>query len=188
LVVLGAAGCSGGSAGPAPGDEAASATTAPTDAETARAIEIVEAELLAVPRVDFRSDDEPGCVAEQVVTRIGLERLREVGLDVDAGTPPRLWQPELAEAEGDQVFAAYEHCIDFEQRDVDGFVEDDGLTEDEARCVSRAYRASGIPRIHGLEEPHGAPADLTPARRAAHEDLDVFLDAAKDACRDWIQE
>lgn len=157
-------------------------------ADTERAVEVVAAELVATPRAEFRDDAAPRCIAEQVVERLGLERLGEVGLDVDRGTPPRLWQPELTEAEGDQVFAAYEHCIDFEQRDVEGFVEDDGLTEDQARCVSRAYRASGIPRAHALEPPHSTVAELTPERLAAHEDLDVFLTATKDACRDWIRE
>jgi hypothetical protein len=61
-----------------------------------------------------------------------------------------------------------------------------GLTEAQARCVSQGYRGSGIPRVHMLEPPHGTT--LGPDRLAAHEDLDVFLHGAEQACRDWITE
>jgi hypothetical protein len=70
-------------------------------------------------------------------------------------------------------------------RDVESYM-GDGLTEAQARCVSQGYRGSGIPRIHMLEPPHGTT--LGPDRLAAHEDLDVFLHAAEQACRDWITE
>jgi hypothetical protein len=154
-------------------------------ADHAAAVEIVAAELLAVPRADFRADDEARCVATQVVAAIGLDRLEEVGLDLETETPPTLWQPELTEAEGDMVYRAYDDCLGLERRDVAGFMTD-GLTEAQARCVSQGYRGSGIPRVHMLEPPHGTT--LGPDRVAAHEDLDVFLNAAKQACRDWITE
>jgi hypothetical protein len=151
----------------------------------AAAVEIITAGLLTVPRADFRVNDEARCVATQVVAEIGLDRLEEVGLGLETETPPSLWQPELTEAEGDLVYGAYDDCLDLERRDVEGFMTD-GLTEAQARCVSHGYRGSGIPRIHMLEPPHGTT--LAPDRVAAHEDLDEFLDAAKQACRDWIKE
>jgi hypothetical protein len=147
------------------------------------AVEIITAELLAVPRADFRADDEARCVATHVVADVGLDRLEEVGLDLETETPPTLWQPELTEAEGDMVYRAYDDCLDLGRRDVAGFMAD-GLTEAQARCVSQGYRGSGIPRVHMLEPPHGTA--LGPDRLAAHEDLDLFLNAAKQACRDWI--
>ena len=153
--------------------------------DDAAAVEIVTAGLLATPRADFRADDEARCVATQVVAEVGVDRLAEVGLGLETETPPTLWQPELTEAEGDMVYGAYDDCLDLERRDVEGFMTD-GLTEAQARCVSQAYRGSGIPRVHMLEPPHGAT--LAPDRVAAHEDLDVYLDAAKRACRDWITE
>jgi hypothetical protein len=153
--------------------------------DQAAAVEIITAELLALPRADFRADDEARCVATHVVAELGLDRLEEVGLDLETDTPPTLWQPELTEAEGDMVYGAYDDCLDLERRDVDGFMSD-GLTEAQARCVSQGYRGSGIPRVHMLEPPHGET--LAPDRVAAHEDLDMFLDAAKQACRDWITE
>ena len=107
------------------------------------------------------------------------------GLDLETETPPTLWQPELTEAEGDMVYEAYDDCLDLERRDVESYMAD-GLTEAQARCVSQGYRGSGIPRVHMLEPPHGTT--LGPDRLAAHEDLDVFLNAATQACRDWITE
>jgi hypothetical protein len=154
-------------------------------ADDAAAVEIIAADLLAVPRADFRADDEAPCVATRVVAELGLDRLEDVGLDLEAEAPPTLWQPELTEAEGDMVYEAYDACLDLERRDVEGYMAD-GLTEAQARCVSRGYRGSGIPRIHMLEPPHGTT--LGPDRRAAHEDLDVFLSAARQACLDWITE
>jgi hypothetical protein len=151
----------------------------------AAAVEIITAGLQTVPRAEFRADDEARCVATQVVAEIGLDRLEEVGLGLDTETPPTLWQPALTEAEGDMVYGAYDECLDLERRDVEGFMTE-GLTEAQARCVSRGYRGSGIPRVHMLEPPHGAT--LAPDRVAAHEDLDVYLDVAKRACRDWITE
>ena len=151
----------------------------------AAAVEIITAELLALPRADFGADDEARCVATHVVAELGLERLGEVGLDLETETAPTLWQPELTEAEGDVVYGAYDDCLDLERRDVEGFMTD-GLTEAQARCVSQGYRGSGIPRVHMLEPPHGTT--LGPDRLAAHEDLDVFLNAATQACRDWITE
>lgn len=153
--------------------------------DDAAAVEIVTAGLLAEPRADFQVDDEARCVATRVVAEVGLDRLEEVGLGLEAETPPTLWQPELTEAEGDMVYGAYDDCLDLERRDVEAFMTD-GLTEAEARCVSQGYRGSGIPRVHMLEPPHGTA--LAPDRVAAHEDLDVFLDVAKQACRDWIRE
>ncbi|MGH9258319.1 MAG: hypothetical protein ACRD08_00235, partial [Acidimicrobiales bacterium] len=135
--------------------------------DSAAAVEIVTEELLAVPRADFRADDEARCVATQVVAEIGLDRLEEVGLDLETETPPTLWQPELTEAEGDMVYWAYDDCLDLARRDVEGFMTD-GLTEAQARCVSQGYRGSGIPRVHMLEPPHGNT--LGPDRVAAHED------------------
>jgi hypothetical protein len=151
----------------------------------AAAVEIITADLLAVPRAEFRADDEARCVATHVVAELGLDRLEEVGLVLETETPPTLWQPELTEVEGDMVYGAYDDCLDLERRDVEGFMTD-GLTEAQARCVSHGYRGSGIPRVHMLEPPHGTT--LGPDRLAAHEDLDVFLSAAKQACRDWITE
>ena len=151
--------------------------------DDAAAVEVITADLLVAPRADFRADDEAHCVATHVVTDLGVDRLEEVGLELGTGTPPRLWQPELTEAEGDMVYDAYADCLDLERRDIEGYMTD-GLTEAQARCVSRGYRGSGIPRVHMLEPPHGTT--LSPDRIAAHEDLDVFLNAATQACRDWI--
>lgn len=153
--------------------------------DDAAAVEIITADLLMAPRADFRKDDEARCVATHVVTELGLDRLAEIGLELETGTPPTLWQPELTEAEGDMVHEAYAECLDLERRDIESYMTD-GLTEAQARCVSRGYRGSGIPRVHMLEPPHGTT--LGPDRLAAHEDLDVFLSAAKQACRHWITE
>jgi hypothetical protein len=147
------------------------------------AVDVVVADMQAYPRADFRSDDERRCVAEQVVDAIGLDRLREVGLDVDQAGPPSLWQPKLTRAEGNAVYAAYDDCLDLEQRDVEAFMAE-GMSRAQALCASRGYRASGIPRVHTLEPPHTGE----PTRVAAHADLEAFLDAAKQACRDWIRE
>ena len=149
------------------------------------AVAIITVDLLAVPRADFRADEEARCVATHVVAEVGLDSLEEVGLDLETETPPTLWQPELTEAEGDMVYEAYDDCLDLERRDVESYMAD-GLTEAQARCVSQGYRGSGIPRVHMLEPPHGTT--LGPDRLAAHEDLDVFLNAATQACRDWITE
>lgn len=172
--------CSGsGSSGARP--EPASGV-APDEPERAAAVELVADDLVAYPRADFQGDDEPRCVAEAIVDGVGLDRLREVGLDVDAGTPPRLWEPELTTDEGDLVYAAYDDCLDFRRRDIEGFTAE-GLTDAQAACVSDGYRASGVPRAHGLERPHAG----APTRVEAHTHLEEFLEATKAACRDWIR-
>jgi hypothetical protein len=166
-----------------PARDQAEQELAPEDeAERAAAIEVIMADLVEYPRAEFTSDDQPGCVAERIVDGLGVERLAEVGLDGEARTAPTLWQPELTVAEGDVVYAAYGECIDFEARDVEQFMTE-GLSEAQARCVSTAYRTSGIPRAHGLERPH----DGVPTRVEAHTHLEEFLNATKTACRDWIR-
>jgi hypothetical protein len=158
------------------------ACTSGDDGEDA-AVSIVAADMEAYPRAEFRNAGERRCVAEQVVDAIGLDRLREVGLDVGQARPPSLWQPKLTRAEGDAVYAAYDDCLGLEDRDVEAFMAE-GMSRAQALCASRGYRASGIPLVHTLEPPHTGE----PTRVAAHADLEAFLDAAKQACRAWIRE
>lgn len=146
-------------------------------------VDVVARGLTALPRADFRDDEEPRCVAEAIVTVIETERLEELGLDVDGRTPPTLHGPDLTAEEGDLVYAAYDGCLDFESRDVENFTVD-GLTEAQARCVSGAYRGSGIPQAQLLERlPDGT---MLQAEANAH--LDSLLAAMRTSCRDWITE
>jgi hypothetical protein len=150
--------------------------------DRAAAVDVIAQDLLAYPRAEFTSDEEPRCVADAVVDGLGLERLTRVGLDIDTGKAPTLWQPELTEAEGDVVYAAYDDCLDFESSDIERFMAD-GLSRAQAQCASDAYRASGIPRVHGLEPPHTGEPDSV----EAHAHLEAFINATKTACRAWIQ-
>ena len=150
--------------------------------DRAAAVDVIARDLLAYPRAEFTSDEDPRCVADAIVDRVGLERLTELGLDIETDDAPTLWQPELTEAEGDVVYAAYDDCLDFESSDIDRFMAD-GLSPGQARCASDAYRASGIPRVHGLEPPHTGEPDSV----EAHARLEDFINATKTACRAWIQ-
>jgi hypothetical protein len=158
------------------------ATSSSGDASTtARAVDIVIVGLTTEARADFRSPREARCVAETIVEDFGLERLGQLGLDLDREVPPTLEIPGLHDDERAQVGAAYDACLDSMQRDIEGFMAD-GLSEPEARCVSASYRASGIPETHLTEPPHGVSTVDTEEARAS---LDTFLEAAKLACRLW---
>jgi hypothetical protein len=148
---------------------------------TARAVDIVVVELTTEARADFRSPREARCVAGAIVEDFGIERLGQLGLDLDREIAPTLEIPGLREEERAQVGAAYDECLDATQRDIEGFMAD-GLSEPEARCVSASYRASGIPETHLTEPPHGVSTVDTEEARAS---LDTFLEAAKLACRLW---
>ena len=144
-------------------------------------VDVVARGVAVQPRADFRDDAEPRCVAEAIVTVVETERLEELGLDVDGRTPPTLHGPDLTAEEGDLVYAAYDGCLDFTARDVENFTAD-GLTEAQARCVSAAYRGSGIPQAQLMERlPDGT---LGQAEANAH--LDTFMAAVRTSCRDWI--
>ncbi|HMG45247.1 MAG TPA: hypothetical protein VK611_28200 [Acidimicrobiales bacterium] len=146
-------------------------------------VDVVARGLSALPRADFRDDEEPRCVAEAIVTVVEIERLEELGLDVDGRTPPTLHGPDLTAEEGDLLYAAYDGCLDFESRDVENFTAD-GLTEAQARCVSGAYRGSGIPQAQLLER----VPDGTMLQASANAHLDSFMSALRTSCRDWITE
>jgi hypothetical protein len=149
--------------------------------DRALGVEVVAAGLTDYPRAELRSDDEVRCVAEGIVDGLGIERLAELGLDVDAEEGPLLYGPDMTGDDADAVYAAYDDCLGFRRRDVEQFVAD-GLSEAEAGCVSDAYRASGIPRAHLVEPPHTGEPD----RIEVHDHLETFLEAAETACRDWI--
>jgi hypothetical protein len=145
------------------------------------AVALVAADLVAYPRAELRSDEESACVARGIVERLGIDRLEALGLDLGARQAPRLYGDDLTQDEGDEVYAAYDQCLDLGQRDVEGFMAD-GLTERQARCVADGYRATGIPRAHLTEPPHsGEPSSVQ-----GHADLEAFLEATKQACRSWL--
>lgn len=165
-----------------PGDEGARTDRDERDdRDRAAAVAVVAEDLEVYPRAQLRDDEEAACVAGAIVDGVGLERLAEVGLDVDAGTPPRLWRPEITEAEGRTVYAAYDGCLDLAGGDVEAYMAD-GLDREQAECASDAYRSSGIPQVHSVEPLHTDD----PTRAAAHGELEAFIEATKAACRAWI--
>lgn len=117
------------------------------------------------------TEEEARCTAERIVRSVGLVRLDELGLAVEAGTPPELSEPALSEEEGDAVFAAIEECIDLEGQ----FVESAGgnASEAELRCVARRYFATDLPRRALLLS--GYDAEL-------HAEIDEALDQAGSQC------
>jgi hypothetical protein len=157
-------------------------TAKPEPRDRAHAVAVVSMGLTEYPRADFESEPQVRCVAKGIVNRFGIDRLQELGLDLDAQQGPRLYVPGLTERERGRVAAAYDACLDPEGGFIDGLVAE-GLSAAEARCVSESYQASGIPTIHLTEAPHGVSlVDTEPAR--GH--LDDFLNAAKLACREWL--
>lgn len=91
------------------------------------------------------TEEEARCTSQHIVRSLGLVRLEELGLAIDAGTPPELSEPPLSSAEGDAVYAAIEQCIDVEGQLVAALAGGDA-TEGQLRCVARRYLETGLPR------------------------------------------
>jgi hypothetical protein len=128
-------------------------------ATRAEAVAIVTDDLFAHARADPLSRQDARCMARAVVDDHGVERLTEVGLDLGRATPPELTVPPMTPREGDRVYAVFDDCLGFERRDIQSFGAG-GLTPAQARCASRHYRGSSLPRTHLLlrnhdEVPHG---------------------------------
>jgi hypothetical protein len=88
--------------------------------------------------------DEASCAAKKVVDGLGARRLQELGLDVPSGKGPTLTVPPLTSAEGHQVFAAFEQCLDLVDQLAGPFARDADLSRTQARCVAKAYLRSGV--------------------------------------------
>lgn len=92
------------------------------------------------------SAEEADCAADAIAAEIGIDRLEEIGLDVEQQAAPRFSQPPLTTEEGDVVYGAYEECIDLVGQ-VTALVAADGSFDDEgAQCVAEEYLASGLLR------------------------------------------
>lgn len=154
----------------------------PEPRDRAHAVAVVSMGLTEYPRAAFEAESQVRCVATGIVNRFGIDRLQELGLDVDAQQGPRLYVPGLTERERGRVASAYDACIDPQGGFIDSLVAE-GLSTAEARCVFESYQASGIPTIHLTEAPHGVSLVDTETARGH---LDEFLNAAKLACRDWF--
>jgi hypothetical protein len=109
------------------------------------------------------TDEEARCTAERIVRSLGVARLGELGLAVDADTPPELSEPPLTQEEGDAVFAAIDECIDLEGQIVD-FIAGGDVSEAQAGCVARRYLATDLPRralLSGYDPELNAEIDAT---------------------------
>ena len=82
--------------------------------------------------------DEAPCVANGLVEELGTDRLVELGLDVDAGTPPDLQVPPMSNAEADEVLAVFGACVDLVQQ-VAAALAGDAQPTSEVRCIAARY-------------------------------------------------
>ena len=156
---------------------AVSACTSTADGSDADgAAGVIAAELLAHPRADLETRDAR-CIADTVVENLGVDRLAELGLDVAEETAALLTVPPMTDDEGDEVYAAYDTCLDFTQGDVDNFVTA-GLSEAEAECASEHYRSSPLPQAHLLLENH----DTVP-HDELHAGIEALWEESQAVCR-----
>ncbi|MGY6501861.1 MAG: hypothetical protein ACXIVQ_13350 [Acidimicrobiales bacterium] len=113
-----------------------------------RARDVIAASLREVGENDPNalqfSSEEAACVADAVLLGIDVERLGELGLDVDTEDGPRLSRPPLTHEESDVVFGAYERCLDLRAQIGSLLASGGALDADSARCVADEYLASGL--------------------------------------------
>jgi hypothetical protein len=145
------------------------------DSDEGRAVEILAAANFQdsedVNAVQY-TRDEAHCAAQGVVGSLGVSRLQELGLELDAGTKPTLEEPPLTTAEADAVYAAITGCVDVAGQITDMLVRG-RLSEDDALCVAQGFVDSGVLR-HTLlaDTEHQPPA----------EEVDDALSSAGEAC------
>lgn len=128
-------------------DNGTTAAEAGDDAASAVAIDLIAAA--------FRGDPDPNglqwddanarCSAEAVVDSLGVDRLREIGLDAETGEPPQLSEPPLTPDEADRVFRLIGECVDLRAQLID-FIADSGVPPDQASCIADAYLATPFPQ------------------------------------------
>jgi hypothetical protein len=147
LAVL--AGCSGAAGEPGLAGSGLSRRrdAAVTEDETAAAVDRVASHLdvRADPNGPQFSAEESVCVAERVVSDLGVARPVELGLHGDGGDPPFLREPPLDGHEADLVFAAITACVDMRGQ-VIGLFASGGASTPAAACMADRYLASELPR------------------------------------------
>lgn len=132
----------------------------PSEADAA-AIEALTGELSSAESRLETDDDEARCVAEAVVDDLGADRVEALEL--------RLLEPPLTAAEADDVYAAFEDCLELTDRLTESLSGD--LPADQARCGAEAYVESGLLKESMFTESptpaFNAEVDATIARAVA---------------------
>lgn len=80
------------------------------------AVDVIAAAVLADGQDDPNAlpfdEASSRCVAEALVLGFEPERLEELGLDVDAGAGPDLYEPPLTSEEADATYEIFDRCVD----------------------------------------------------------------------------
>jgi hypothetical protein len=153
------------------------ASTMPQGIEdTVAAVEVIASDRDAItePGALHFTADEAECMAGRVVTALGVNRLRDVGLDLENGLPPDLSQPPLNAAEADIVYRAMEGCLDLPAQLADLFI-DGGTTTaaPTADCMAQRYLETELPRRALLAARHDPELNT---------EIQRFLTLAQAAC------
>jgi hypothetical protein len=105
----------------------------PSEADAA-AVDSLATELASEESRLQTEEDEARCVAEAVVDDLGADRVEALDF--------RLVQPPLTAAEADDVYAAFDDCVQLTDRLTESLSGD--LPPEQARCGAEAYVDSGL--------------------------------------------
>lgn len=175
LLLLMAAACGGS------GDESDDGQDGAEDEATRRQ------SMLELVAGDIDAEDDPNaldfgpagadCFAARVVDDLGVERLEQLGYDVETGASPStaIFAAQLGEEEQARLFGALGDCVDLPAVLSQVFQRDIALPAPQADCVATTYLDSGLlERSLFSSEPDPA----------LNQEIDDTLAAATESCAD----